>query len=1105
MSLCGRSCLAIMIGSAMTVAVGTNGFHPDSSIAQVVPDATLPNNSQVNEVNKTFDITGGTQSGGNLFHSFEKFSVPNGWSAIFRNSADIQNILTRVTGNSISEIDGLIKANGSASLFLMNPNGIVFGENARLDIRGSFIGTSAESMKFTDGTEFSAINPQDSPLLTVNVPLGLQYNSNQGSIQLQGSNLKVDDNKFLALIGGNVSADSANIEAIGGEIELGGLAASGIISINFDSTGNIDSLSFPEEVLRGNVSLTNGTQVNVAASGGGSIAINARNLDILGRSAVNAGIAENVGTADTVAGDINVNANAITLENSSLIQNIVSTGATGNAGKINVVTDSLNLLTGSQLFSSSLAKGNGGNVNVRAKNTVSFDSAGKNTSTSGIISSIGPEGEGRAGDINITSGSFSIINGAQLNSITFGQGDAGNITINASDAASFDGANAGASGILSAVTPSGVGNAGDINITAPSVSVTNGAQLNALTRGRGDAGNVNINARDKVSIDGENPISITDPYAGASSIFTAVGVDDNGKQAIGNGGDINITTGSLLMTNGAQLNALTRGRGDAGNVNINARDTVSIDGQRILSSTGAASAIFTAVAGNEYSGFPDLKPAIGEGGDIRITAESLSITNGAELNSITKGTGNAGNINIETRDTIFLDGENSNQGASGIFSSVDANLYTAQPPAIGNGGDVQITTESLSIERGAGIFTNTGAQGDAGNVNIDVRETISFDGINSAGGASGIFSSVDGNLGTTKPSARGNGGDIKITANSLLATNGSGLFATTAGRGDAGNVNINARKTASFDGVNSNGGSSGVFSDVKLGAVGNGRNIQITAKELFVTNDAILSTTNAGDGAAGNIQVNANSINLEKGSLSSDTVGAEGNINLLTQDSLLLRRGSNITTNATGENVIGGNINIDSGVVTVLENSRISANSADSRGGRVNIDTEGVYGTQAWYSEALRGFITATGATPDLSGEVEVNTELDPTRALTELPINLVDASNQINTACTPGGSQFQNEFVVTGRGGLPMSPTEPLQESNTLSASWVRLRTTDGGLVGDGGSGKNKVKKRNRIVEATGWIVDKRGNIEFVARSNQVSPHNRRKNRASCSGISMK
>ena len=145
----GKS-LAIFIGSAIA-------FYGNSSVAQITPDkitpdATLPNNTNVNLVDKTFNITGGSQAGRNLFHSFKEFSVPTDSTAFFDNGADIQNIINRVTGGNISNIDGLIKANGSANLFLINPSGIVFGENARLDIGGSFIGTTADSMRFSDGT-----------------------------------------------------------------------------------------------------------------------------------------------------------------------------------------------------------------------------------------------------------------------------------------------------------------------------------------------------------------------------------------------------------------------------------------------------------------------------------------------------------------------------------------------------------------------------------------------------------------------------------------------------------------------------------------------------------------------------------------------------------------------------------------------------------------------------------------------------------------------------------------------------------------------------------------------------------------------------------------
>lgn len=158
-------------------------------LADIIPDSTLPIQSNVDTQNNITTISGGTQAGNNLMHSFQQFSVPLGSTAFFNNSPNIENIISRVTGNSISNIEGLIKANGAANLFLINPSGFIFGSNAKLEIGGSFVASTANSFKFANGTEFTTTSTNSAPLLTIGVPVGLQYGTNSGNIQLQESSL----------------------------------------------------------------------------------------------------------------------------------------------------------------------------------------------------------------------------------------------------------------------------------------------------------------------------------------------------------------------------------------------------------------------------------------------------------------------------------------------------------------------------------------------------------------------------------------------------------------------------------------------------------------------------------------------------------------------------------------------------------------------------------------------------------------------------------------------------------------------------------------------------------------------------------------------------
>ncbi len=270
-------CSAIALEASCTLA--QSNIVPDNTLGTENSNV-IPNfNGRPIEV-----IDGGALRGQNLFHSFVEFNVSEGRGAYFY-SPNVQNIVTRVTGSDLSAILGTLGTFGNSkpNLFFINPNGIIFGPNASLDVEGSFVATTAHAIGFGNTGIFSTKNPEaPSSLLTIN-PTALLFNQITGLIQNNstaraGSNLagfdafglRVPNGKSLVLVGGNISMDGGQLNAYGGRVELGGLAEPGTVALSID--GNNFSLGFPAQSTRADVSLTNRARVYVEAAGGGSIA-----------------------------------------------------------------------------------------------------------------------------------------------------------------------------------------------------------------------------------------------------------------------------------------------------------------------------------------------------------------------------------------------------------------------------------------------------------------------------------------------------------------------------------------------------------------------------------------------------------------------------------------------------------------------------------------------------------------------------------------------------------------------------------------------------------------------------------------------------------------
>ncbi|MBD1828920.1 filamentous hemagglutinin N-terminal domain-containing protein [Microcoleus vaginatus GB1-A2] len=940
-------------------------LFPSKTFAQIIPDNTLgPESSRTvpDTINNlpSDRITGGATRGVNLFHSLREFNIREGRGAYFENPSGITNIFTRVTGPNSSNILGTLGVLGNGNLFLINPKGIIFGPNARLDLRGSFIGSTADSIAFNNGFEFSSTNPQTSPLLTVNIPVGLRFRDNPGAIVNQSTavgkvnlpasavpipisdrvGLAVEPGQTLALIGGDIQLQGGNLTASGGQILLGSVASPSLVNFALTAAeqqqGNL-TVNYDNIHNLGNIQISDGTLIDTSGTGGGRVELK------------------------------------------------------------------------------------GGNV---------------------------------------------ALSGARIYAMTLGNID-------------------------------GRG----IDISAQKLRVENGSQFSTLTLGDGAGGNINLRAADSVEmsglgVEGYQQLAIKYLVSGTTDPFDPLMMLFNASAGAGSGGDITIDTGRLLFNNGVVGSGITFGGGNGGNLIIRA-NTFEMVGSGINNGTA--------------------KESSGAGGSISVDVARLIMRDGSILGTTSYSSGPSGNINIKAAESVEL----SNSGPTTVVST---GISTLSIGSNGRAGNINVDTKRLTLSGGSAFTVGSGVLigrflfsqegGPAGNLTVTATESVEISGISQLL-TSGIQSASALSSGTLSSSP---GGDIRIDTPSLTVRDGGVVSTSSLGVGDVGNITVNADRIE-VSGSGNNGlfistidASAGKIFGTNPQATANAGSLNLNADRLIVRDGATVTVQATGTGRAGNINVVANSIALDnKAMIDGTTVSGTGaNINLQARD-IQLRRNSRITTDAGTSD--GGNININSDILVALpqENSDITANARTAGGGRVNINVPNVFGFTAASREQVRNRLGLSDAEfaalqvsptsllkssdiaaisqsggPALQGAVTFSSfGVNPAQGLVELPQNVVNPAALI--AANPCIQGAENEFTVTGRGGLPPSPNEVLSSAEER-LPWVEeAGSLATGNVADLTDVTDKAKleegeiRDREVVPAQGWVVNAKGEITLV------------------------
>ncbi len=527
--------LAVVFGIS-TVSL----FFGNSALAQIRPDGSLGGTEQ-SEVRRGVQvrglpgdlIQGGAVRGNNLFHSFSEFNVNDGQRVYFANPGGIGNIISRVTGNNPSNIFGTLGINGAGSLFFINPNGIVFGENAKLDIAGSFVASTAKSLVFENGFEFSTENPTQPPVLTINVPIGLQLGVNSGSIFLTGSGpstgqFQLQTNQTIGLIangvfsqGGQIQARQIEIGSISDESRIGITQQGSFLKFKYDGIENFANITFS---ARSNIILPFGSQ--------GDVTINGNNIIFSGSSNI---------VLSFGSGSVTINGNEITFSDSSDVFSGLSRELAINGNQINIDSNSY------------LYSFNSGNLKITT-NVLSVNG--------GIILKYGGQG-----DLKIEASDSIEVVGVPFQSFL--------------------------GSIIFEKRPRAIGGA-NLIISTKNLIIRDGGQILALTNTLSPGSNILINATESIEVTGKVQLD-NDSFSpsrilaasGSTNLFPDKPPSENNVVLAGAGGNLTINTGKLTVSNGGEVTVRSTTLGDAGSLTVNA-DSILLDEGKITATSDNA-------------------------------------------------------------------------------------------------------------------------------------------------------------------------------------------------------------------------------------------------------------------------------------------------------------------------------------------------------------------------------------------------------------------------------------------------------------------------------------------------------------------------------------